>query len=97
VNAGRSVLEGSVRLSTELVSSVTDLTAKGIVSELEYKKRKLTALEQRQKLDSLNQQLAARQNQLTEVRSSLDLYLKGRRADAEERDSRVQLGAVICH
>jgi membrane fusion protein len=57
---------------SQIVSSVTGLTARGIVSELEYKKRQVAALEQKQKLDSLNQQLAARQNQLTETRSSLE-------------------------
>jgi membrane fusion protein len=60
------------RISSQIVSSVTVLTAKGIVSELDYKKRQVAALEQKQKLDSLNQQLAARQNQLTETRSSLE-------------------------
>ena len=61
-----------IRVSNELVSSVTGLRASGIISELEYKKRELAALEQKQKLNSLNQQLAARQNQLTETRYSLD-------------------------
>jgi membrane fusion protein len=61
-----------LRLSNEFVSSVTGLAARGIVSELEYKKRQVAALEQKQKLDSLNQQLAARQNQLIEARSSLE-------------------------
>jgi membrane fusion protein len=60
------------RISSEFVSSVTGLAARGIVSELDYKKRQVAALEQKQKLDSLNQQLAARQNQLTETRSSLE-------------------------
>ena len=60
------------RLASEFVSSVTGLAAKGIVSELDYKKRQVAALEQKQKLDSLNQQLAARQNQLTETRYSLE-------------------------
>jgi membrane fusion protein len=61
-----------IRVSNELVSSVTGLRAKGIVSELEYKKRELSALEQKQRLNSLNQQLAARQNQLAETRYSLE-------------------------
>ncbi len=60
------------RISSQLVSSVTGLAARGVVSELDYKKRQVAALEQKQKLDSLNQQLAARQNQLTETRSSLE-------------------------
>jgi membrane fusion protein len=61
-----------IRVSNELVSSVTGLRSQGIVSELEYKKRQLSALEQKQKLNSLNQQLAARQNQFTETRYSLE-------------------------
>lgn len=44
-----------IRLSSELVSSVTSLSARGIVSDVEYKKREIAALEQRQKLDSLKQ------------------------------------------
>jgi membrane fusion protein len=60
------------RLSSELVSSVSGLAARGIVSELDYKKRQVEALEQKQKLDYLNQQLAARENQLNEARSSLE-------------------------
>ena len=60
------------RISREFVSSVTELAARGIVSDLDYKKRQVAALEQKQKLNSLNQQLAARQNQLTETRSSLE-------------------------
>ena len=51
---------------------MTGLRAQGIVSALEYKKRELSALGQKQRLNSLNQQLAARQNQLTETRYSLE-------------------------
>ena len=61
-----------IRVSNELVLSVTGLTARGIVSELEYKKREMAALEQKQRLNSLNQQLAGRQNHLTETRYSLE-------------------------
>ena len=61
-----------IRVSNSLVSSVTGLKAKGLISELAYRQRELAALEQKQKLNSLNQQLAARQNQLTETRYSLE-------------------------
>ena len=61
-----------IRVSNELVSSVTGLRAKGLISELEYRQRELAALDQQQKLNSLKQQLAARQNQLTETRYSLE-------------------------
>jgi outer membrane protein TolC len=50
-----------------LVSSVTGLRAKGLISELQYRKRELAALEQKQKLNSLKQQLADRQNQFTDL------------------------------
>jgi membrane fusion protein len=61
-----------IRVSNALVASVTGLRAKGLISELEYRRRELAALEQKQKLNSLNQQFAARQNQLTETRYSLE-------------------------
>ena len=61
-----------IRVSSLLVSSVTGLRAKGIMSELEYRQRELAALEQKQKFNSLNERLAARQNQLTETRYSLE-------------------------
>jgi len=60
-----------IRVSDNLVSSVTGLRAKGYISELEFRQRELAALERKQKLNSLNQQLAARSNQLTETRYSL--------------------------
>ncbi len=60
-----------IRVSDGLVASVTGLRARGYISELEYRQRELAALEQKQKLNSLNQELAARQNQLTETRYSL--------------------------
>jgi len=61
-----------IRVSDALVSSVTGLRARGLISELEYRQRELASLEQKQKLNSLNQQLAAQQNQLTETRYSFE-------------------------
>jgi membrane fusion protein len=60
-----------IRVSDILVSSVAGLRARGNISEPEFRQRELAALEQKQKLNSLNQQLAARHNQLTETRYSL--------------------------
>jgi membrane fusion protein len=84
-----------IQVSDGLVSSVTGLRAKGLISELEYRKRELAALEQRQRLNSLKQQLAERQNQLTETRYSLEQLptvmagkiqsLRGELATAEQR------------
>ena len=62
----------AVRVSKDIVSSVTELKARGLISSLEYAQRELTALGQKQKLNSLNQERAARQNQLTETRYSLE-------------------------
>jgi membrane fusion protein len=61
-----------IRVSSVLVSSVTELRAKALISELEYRQRELAALDHKQKLNALNQQLAARQNQLIENRYSLE-------------------------
>jgi membrane fusion protein len=61
-----------VRVSNELVSSVTGLRARGLLSELEYRQRELGALERKQKLNSLKQELASRQNQIIETRYSLE-------------------------
>ena len=61
-----------IRVSAALVSSVAGLRAKGLVTEPEYRQRELAALDQKQKLSSLNEQLAAQQNQLTENRYSLE-------------------------
>jgi membrane fusion protein len=60
-----------IRLSNEMVSSVTGLRAKGLMSDLEYHQRELAALDQKQKLDALKQQLASRHNQLTETSYAL--------------------------
>jgi membrane fusion protein len=62
----------AVRVSREIVSSVIDLRARGLISALEFAQRELTALGQKQKQNSLNQEFAARQNQLTETSYSLE-------------------------
>jgi membrane fusion protein len=72
LNAQIEVQTEQIRLSNDLVSSVTGLRAKGLISELEYRQRELAALERKQKLNSLKQQLASRQNQVTETRYSLE-------------------------
>ena len=61
-----------IRVSDLLVSSVTGLRAQGLISELEYRQRELGALDQKQKLNSLNQQVAAQESKLTETRYSLE-------------------------
>jgi membrane fusion protein len=61
-----------LQVAEELVSSVTGLRAKGYISEVEFKRRQLAVLEQKQNVNALNEQLAARKNQLTESQYSLE-------------------------
>ena len=60
-----------LRVTEEFVTSAVGLKAKGYMADVEFKRREMAVLEQKQNLNSLNQQLAARQNQLTESRYSL--------------------------
>jgi membrane fusion protein len=53
------------------LATADQLKAKGYMTAVEQRRRQLAALEQRQILSNLNQQLAAKQNQLTEARFSL--------------------------
>ena len=71
-------LEGQIPLQQErieivesLVASVAQLVAKGIVTNVEFKRRKSEALDLKQNLNSLRQQLAARNNQLTDTQYTL--------------------------
>ena len=68
----KQVQSKRLELSESLVSAATELSAKGAVPDLERKRREQAALEQRQNLDTLDQQIAARNNQLTESRYSLE-------------------------
>jgi len=61
-----------IRVSDALVSNVAGLRARGLMTEPEYRTRELAALDQKQKLNALNQQLAAKQHQLTETRYALE-------------------------
>jgi membrane fusion protein len=60
-----------IRVEEEFVASATELKKEGYIAEADFKRRQQAFLEQKQNLNSLNQQLAARQNQLTETRYSL--------------------------
>lgn len=60
-----------IAISEQFVAAGTDLRGKGYMADLELKRRQLALLEQRQNLDALGQQLAARQNQLTETTYAL--------------------------
>ena len=61
-----------IRLMERLVAAAARLNPRGYVSDLEYRRREAALLEQRQNLDALGQQSAARRNQLTEQRSALE-------------------------
>jgi membrane fusion protein len=61
-----------IRLMEGLVAAAARLNPRGYVSDLEYRRREAALLEQRQNLDALGQQSAARRNQLTEQRSALE-------------------------
>src|SRR5215211_87044 len=73
-----SQLQGQVQLQMERLKVVeSDLDAadqlrsKGFLTAVEFKRRQVQALEQKQAISALHQQLAARQNQLTETRFTL--------------------------
>jgi membrane fusion protein len=61
-----------IRVVERLVAAAAQLAPRGLVSELDQRRREEALLEQRQSLNALNQQLAARQSQLTEVRYTLE-------------------------
>jgi membrane fusion protein len=72
-------LEGQIPLQQErikilesLVASISKLVAKGVVTGVEFKRRQSEALDQKQNLNALRQQLAARQNQLTDTQYTLN-------------------------
>jgi membrane fusion protein len=71
VQAQIEIQNERIRVADILVSSVIGLKAKGNISEPEFRQRELNALTQKQNLKSLNEQLAARHNQLIETRYSL--------------------------
>ena len=60
-----------IQVEEEFVASATELKKAGYMADADFKRRQQALLEQKQNLNSLNQQLAARQNQLTETRYSL--------------------------
>jgi membrane fusion protein len=61
-----------IHLSDTLVAPAAQLSAKGIMSDVELKRRQEALLEQKQNLNALNQQMAARQSQLADTRYSLE-------------------------
>lgn len=64
--------EERVRLAGSRASSVAELRVQGVVSDADYKLRREAHLEQRQRLSALAQELAARRNERTAARHSLE-------------------------
>jgi membrane fusion protein len=60
-----------INIVESLVTSISQLAEKGTVTVVELKRRQADLLDQRQNLNSLKQQLPARQNQLTDTQYSL--------------------------
>jgi len=72
LEAQEAIQTDRLKLSESFVASATELMAKGAMAALELKRREQAALEQKQNLNALQQQIAARQNQLTENRYALE-------------------------
>ena len=73
-----SQLQGQLQLQADRLKvaesdleAASHLRSQGFVTAIEYKRRQALVLEQKQGASALNQQLASRQNQLTETRFSL--------------------------
>jgi membrane fusion protein len=61
-----------IKISESLVASISKLVTKGVVTDVEFKRRKADLIGQSQSLNSLRQELAARQNQLTDAQYTLN-------------------------
>src|SRR5205814_10262908 len=71
-------LEGQIKIQTERlrvadseVAAGEQLRSKGIMTQPDFRRRQLDMLQHKQALAALNQQVASRQNQLTETEFSL--------------------------
>jgi membrane fusion protein len=72
LNAQIAIQRDRIRVVERILASGAQLTSRGLVSELDQRRREEALLEQRLSLNSLSQQLAARQGQLTEARFALE-------------------------
>jgi membrane fusion protein len=68
----RTIQNERLQLSESFVSTGATLIAKGALPAVELKRREQAALEQRQNLASLDQQITARRTQLTDARHTLE-------------------------
>jgi membrane fusion protein len=65
------ILKDRLQLATNDLSASDQLRTKGFVSAVEFRRRQALVLEHKQALGALQQQVAARRNQLTEMRFTL--------------------------
>jgi membrane fusion protein len=68
----RKIQNERLKLAEGFVSSGATLSASGALPTIELKRRELAALEQKQNVASLDQQIAARRTQLTDAQHTLD-------------------------
>src|SRR4030088_2350088 len=68
----REIQNERLKLSESFVSTGAKLSASGALPPIELKRREQAALEQRQNLASLDQQVTARRTQLTDARHTLE-------------------------
>src|SRR5712675_1390200 len=68
----REIQNQRLKLSESFVSTGEKLTASGALPTIELKRREQAALEQKQNLVSLDQQITARRTQLTDTRHTLE-------------------------
>jgi membrane fusion protein len=68
----RKIQNERLKLSESFVSSGATLSASGALPAIELKRRELAALEQKQNVASLDQQITARRTQLTDARHTLE-------------------------
>ena len=68
----REIQNERLKLSESFVSTGAKLTASGALPAIELKRREQAALEQKQNLVSLDQQITARRTQLTDTRHTLE-------------------------
>ena len=68
----RKIQNERLKISQSFVSSGATLSASGALPNIELKRREQAALEQKQNLASLDQQITARRTQLTDARHTLE-------------------------
>jgi membrane fusion protein len=72
LNTQVTIQRERIRIVERLVASGAQLASRGLVSEIEQRRREEALLEQRLSLNSLSQQVTARQSQLNEARYTLE-------------------------